>query len=108
LQNLVNVRATENGFELGSFTGNLYAKSYGSNGPEASYFTINNINYYSDGGSNVGLNIAKIKKLTGQVPEIRHFRMNTAASSDSVTGFPEHIRHDSLHDDVHCFLCSRF
>ena len=87
LQNLVNVRATENGFELGSFTGNLYAKSYGSNGPEASYFTINNINYYSDGGSNVGLNIAKIKKLTGQVPEIRHFRMNTAASSDSVLAF---------------------
>jgi hypothetical protein len=87
LQNLVNVRSGQNGFELSKFVGNLYAKSYGSNGPEASYFTINNINYYSDGGFNVGLNIAKIRKLTGQVPEIRNFRMNSASSSDSVVAF---------------------
>lgn len=87
IQNLVNVRPSANGFELSEFTGNLFAKSYGSNGFESSYFTINNINYYSDGGANVGLNIAKIKKLTGQVPEIRHFRMNSAASSDSVVAF---------------------
>lgn len=86
-QDLVNVRQTSEGISLSTFTGNLYVKSYGSNGPEASYFTINNINYYSDGGANVGLNIAKIRKLTGQVPEIRNFRMNSAASSDSVVSF---------------------
>lgn len=87
LQNLIHVRPMASGMELSKFKGNVYARSLGSNGPEASYFTINEINYYSDGGANVGLNIAKIKKLTGKVPEIRNFRMNSEASSDSVVTF---------------------
>lgn len=63
---LLNVSYSPEGFVLNKFTGNLFIRSYGSSGDQASLFTINSINYYSDGGSNTGLNIAKVKKLTGK------------------------------------------
>ncbi len=86
-QDLVNVSYTPEGFVLNKAPGNLFIRSYGSNGNEASFFTITNVNYYSDGGANVGLNIAKVKKLTGRALEIRNFIMNSPASSDSVVNF---------------------
>lgn len=84
---LTNIQYTSDGFELEKFTGNLYIRSYGSNANEASFFTINSINYYSDDGANTGLNIAKVKKLTGKAEDIKNFRMNSAVSSDSVLSF---------------------
>lgn len=84
---IVNLKYTENGYVLDQFTGNLFIRSYGSNGDQASYFTINSINFYSDGGSNTGLNIAKVKKLTGKAAAIKNFRMTSAQSSDSVLNF---------------------
>lgn len=84
---LSNVSYSSDGFILNKFTGNLFIRSYGSSGDQASLFTINSINYYSDGGSNTGLNIAKVKKLTGKASEIRNFRMTSPASSDSVLSF---------------------
>ena len=84
---LLNVSYSPEGFVLNKFTGNLFIRSYGSSGDQASLFTINSINYYSDGGSNTGLNIAKVKKLTGKASEIRNFRMSSPSSSDSVLTF---------------------
>lgn len=88
---LQNVKYDGNGFILSNFTGNISVRSYGSNGPEASFITvnngINNITYYSDGGGNHGLNIGKVKRLTGNVPDIKNFRMTTPESSDSVIAF---------------------
>ncbi len=78
---------TGTGFKLNSETGPLDVKSYGSNGSEASYFIIKQFSWYADGGQNTGLNIAKVRKLTGGVVEIKNFRMSTPASSDSVLTF---------------------
>jgi len=83
----INVRYTEDGFSLDKFKGNLHMRSYGSNGNETSFFTINNINYYSDDEANTGLNIAKVKKLTGIAEAIKNFRMSSVESSDSVLNF---------------------
>jgi len=83
----INVRYTEDGFRLDKFKGNLHMRSYGSDGNEASFFTINDINYYSVAGANTGLNIAKVKKLTGIAASIKNFRMSSAVSSDSVLNF---------------------
>ncbi len=86
-----NLTHTPDGFKLKSINGSLTIRSYGSNGPEASYFIIyngvNNITYYSDGGQNTGLNIARVRKLDGISESIKNFRMNSASSSDSVVDF---------------------
>ncbi|MEO8665006.1 MAG: C25 family cysteine peptidase [Ignavibacteria bacterium] len=84
---LYNVNYTPEGFRLNNFTGTFYVKSYGSNGDQASYFLINDISFYSDGGSNTGLNIARVRKFNGLIREIRNFRMNSPQSSDSVLNF---------------------
>lgn len=84
---LTNIQHSPDGFILEKFNGILYIRSYGSNANEASFFTINNINYYSDDGANTGLNIAKVKKLTGNANEIKNFRMSSPVSSDSVLAF---------------------
>lgn len=89
---LQNVTYTPDGFLLDKFTGSLQIRSYGSNAQEASYFIINNgtttnITYYSDAGANTGLNIAKVRKVTGQVLDIENFRMNSPVSTDSVLNF---------------------
>lgn len=78
---------TGNGYKLTDFSGEMQIKSWGSNGSEASYFTVNNFSLYADGGQNTGLNIVKVRKLTGSFVEFRNFRMTTAASSDSVINF---------------------
>ncbi|HMR00642.1 MAG TPA: C25 family cysteine peptidase, partial [Ignavibacteria bacterium] len=78
---------TGSGFKLNNSSGSLEVKSFGSNGSEASYFIINQFSSYADGGQNTGLNIAKVRKLTGGIVEIKNFRMSSASSSDSVLNF---------------------
>lgn len=78
---------TGTGFKLNNSQGELHVKSFGSNGFEASYFTINQFSWYADGGQNTGLNIVKVRKLTGAILETRNFRMSTPQSSDSVLNF---------------------
>lgn len=78
---------TGNGFKLNNSSGSLEVKSFGSNGSEASYFIINQFSSYADGGQNTGLNIAKVRKLTGGIAEIKNFRMSSSSSSDSVLNF---------------------
>jgi hypothetical protein len=78
---------TGSGYKLTDFSGQMQVKSYGSNGNEASFFTVNNFSLYADGGFNTGLNIVKVRKLTGSFVEFRNFRMSTPSSSDSVLNF---------------------
>ncbi len=78
---------TGSGFKLNNEEGTLEVKSYGSNGSEASYFIINQYTLYADAGQNTGLNIVKLRKLTGGLVEFRNFRMSTPQSSDSVLSF---------------------
>ena len=84
---LVNVNYTSGGFSLSKSPGTLFSKSYGSNGNQASYFLINGISYYSDGGGNTGYNFAKLRKFNGLIMDIKNFRMNSPQSSDSVLNF---------------------
>lgn len=84
---LNNLVYTPGGFILDNFKGNLYVRSLGSNANEASYFTINGSTYYSDGGTRRGLNLAKVRRLTGRISEIKNFTMTSPASSDSVLNF---------------------
>ncbi|MFZ1322532.1 MAG: C25 family cysteine peptidase [Ignavibacteria bacterium] len=82
-----NLVYKDGGYKLDEFKGNLFIRSWGSNGFESSFFTINDFNYYSDGGFNRGLNLAKVKKLTGIPSEIKNFVFTSPASSDSVLNF---------------------
>lgn len=85
---LLNVNySNDSGFTLNHYTGDLYVKSYGSNANEASYFIINQLSYYSDGGGNTGYNFAKVRKYNGQIKDIKNFRMNSSTSSDSILAF---------------------
>ena len=82
-----NLNYTGSGFELKNFTGNLVVRSYGSNGNEASYFIINNYTVFIDGGSNPGLNIVKLSRLTGRLIEFRNFRLPSPLSNDTLLAF---------------------
>lgn len=82
-----NIHYTGSGFELIDFTGNLSARSLGSNQQEASYLLFNGYGIYADGGQNTGLNIAKVSRLTGKLIQFKNFRMSSFQSSDSVLNF---------------------
>lgn len=76
-----------NGIRLYEFPATLFVRSYGSNAEEASYFNVGNQTVYIDGGLNTGLNMLKVKKLTGAIMDFKNVKMNTANSSDSVVTF---------------------
>lgn len=84
---LSNVTATSNGLTLDAFPATLYVRSYGSNGEEASYFSVGQKNIYIDGGKNSGLNLIKVRKVSGSILQFKNFKMNTAQSSDSLVQF---------------------
>lgn len=75
-----------NGVQLGDYSTNLYVRSFGSNAEEASYFSVGTKNVYIDGGLNAGLNLLRVKKLTGSFT-FKNIRMNTAQSNDSLVNF---------------------
>ncbi len=77
-----------NGVELSDYTANLFVRSFGSNAEESSYFSVGNKSIFIDGGKNTGLNLLKVKKLTGNILEFKNLRMTTnAPSSDSLITF---------------------
>lgn len=76
-----------NGIKLIEYTGNLFVRSLGSNGAEASYFSVNDKNIFIDGGSNTGLNMIKVKKINGSIVQFKNFKMTYPNSSDSVLSF---------------------
>lgn len=73
--------------KLNEIPATLFVRSYGSNAEEASYFSVGNNNIYIDGGSNTGLNLIKVKKLSGRIMEFKNYKMTTSASSDSIVTF---------------------
>lgn len=65
----------------------LFVRSYGSNAEEASYFSVGDKNVFIDAGLNFGLNMLKVSRLTGEIYQFKNFRVNNAASSDSIVAF---------------------
>lgn len=84
---LNNVTYDNGGFELTEYPATLFVRSYGSNGEEASYFSVGSKNVFVDGGGNTGLNLLKVKKVNGAILKFKNFKMNTGASSDSLVTF---------------------
>jgi len=75
------------GFTLPFASAELRVKAHGNNGEEATEFTFNGGRYLIDGRSISGFCIFVVNKLTGKPIEIRGFKMNSAASSDSIVTF---------------------
>src|SRR5439155_20822413 len=83
-----NLTYSNNGFHLTNFTGQLQVKSYGSNGFQASYFIMNNFTQFIDNGSNPGLNICKVSRLTGKLVEpLKNYELLSPQSTDTVLAF---------------------
>ncbi|MDQ3019873.1 MAG: C25 family cysteine peptidase [Bacteroidota bacterium] len=76
-----------NGIQLIDYTANLFVRSYGSNAEEASYFSVGNRSLYIDAGASTGLNILKVKKITGNILQLKNLKMNTTTSNDSLVTF---------------------
>lgn len=82
-----NTVFTSNGIELYNYPAELYIRSFGNNAEEASFFSVGNQNVYIDGGINGGINILKIKKLTGSILKFKNLPMNSASYNDSLVNF---------------------
>ncbi|MBL8005915.1 MAG: T9SS type A sorting domain-containing protein [Ignavibacteria bacterium] len=82
-----NTLFDQSGIRLYDYTGNLFIRSLGNNAEESSYFSVGNKNIYIDGSLNSGLNMLKVRKLTGSIIETKNLKMNTTASSDSLITF---------------------
>ncbi|MBK9227110.1 MAG: hypothetical protein IPL67_08710 [Ignavibacteria bacterium] len=82
-----NTGFTSNGILLNQFPLNLYVRSMGSSGAEASFFSVNYQNINIDGGRSPGLSMLKVKKLNGTILEYKNIRTTSGQSSDSVINF---------------------
>ncbi|MEO8209230.1 MAG: C25 family cysteine peptidase [bacterium] len=82
-----NTNFSSDGIRLNEFTGNIYVRSYGSNGAEASYFNVLNRSVHIDAGENTGLNLLKVRKLDGAILQLKNFKMTFANSSDSILNY---------------------
>lgn len=76
-----------NGILLNTKTLNLSVRSMGSSGAEISNFKVNDKGVNIDGGRTPGLSMLKVKKLNGQIIELKTFQLTTSLSSDSVLNF---------------------
>lgn len=86
-EDFYNTNSGTSGIKLNSSTGTLYVRSMGSNGSEASFFSVLNKSVHIDGGSNMGLGFLKVRKLDGEILQFRVFKMLNTTSSDSVLNF---------------------
>ncbi|MEP7146719.1 MAG: C25 family cysteine peptidase [bacterium] len=75
------------GIKLSNYTGNLFVRSLGSSGAEASYFSVLDKSIHIDAGENTGLNLLKIRKLDGVILQFKNFKMLSPLSSDSILNF---------------------
>lgn len=82
-----NTGYSQEGIKLNEFTGNLYVRSLGSNGAEASYFSVLDKSIHMDAGSNTGLNLLKVRKSDGKILSHKNFKILVPQSSDSVLNF---------------------
>ncbi|MEO8208949.1 MAG: C25 family cysteine peptidase [bacterium] len=82
-----NTSFKTNGIDLADYPANLFVRSFGSNAEESSYFNVGNKSIYIDGNVNPGLNVLKVKKLTGNIIELKNLKMTSTTSSDSLVTF---------------------
>jgi len=82
-----NTGYKDGGIKLNELSLNLFVRSLGSNNEEASYFSVGGRNIYIDGGANAGLNLLKVKKLSGSIIDFKNFRMASSTSSDSLVTY---------------------
>lgn len=83
----INTNFSSTGIKLNDFNMNLYVRSMGSNGAEASYFSLGNKSIHIDAGGNTGLNLLKVRKLDGGIVQFKNFKMTFPNSSDSILNF---------------------
>lgn len=79
---LQSVVYENDGFRLNEYPANLFVRSFGSNGEEASYFAVGNRNIYIDGGMNRGLNLLKVKKVSGKILGLQNVMMTSQTGSN--------------------------
>lgn len=86
---LGNTFASPEGIKLRSFTGDLFAQSWGGDPWEASYFRVNGKEIFLLDPSLHwgGLNIIKVRKNDGGFVELKHFKFSSPTSSDSVINY---------------------
>ncbi|MBN8572035.1 MAG: hypothetical protein J0M18_20635, partial [Ignavibacteria bacterium] len=84
-QNLIFNTGT--GFTLPYGNAPLRVLAFGNNGEQASEFTFNGGVFRIDNRSLSGLVMLTVNKLTGRLLQIKEFRMNSAASSDSIVNY---------------------
>jgi len=84
-----NTNFDNGSIRLSNFTGNLIAQSWGGDPWEASFFRVNNKEYFLlDSILNWGgLNLAKVRKNDGVLTEVKHFKFTSSNSSDSVINY---------------------
>jgi len=69
------------------FNGNIVSRSHGGNYWDATYFIINETEFYLIDTVYWGLNIGKLRKVDGRLIEVRNFKLETPLSSDSIVNF---------------------
>ncbi|MBK8984386.1 MAG: hypothetical protein IPM38_19210 [Ignavibacteria bacterium] len=82
-----NTENSSNGIKIAEFTGKLYVRSLGTNGAEASYFSVMNKSIHMDAGGNSGMNLLKVRKTDGKILQYKNFKMTFPTSSDSILNF---------------------
>ena len=75
------------GLQLNTYPLTLLVTSFGSNGAEMSFFTVNDKNVNIDGGRDPGLTMIKVKRLDGHILAIKNVRMTNSLSNDTVINF---------------------
>lgn len=75
------------GIRLRQRNAGLFVRSYGSNGEEASFFSAGSRNIFIDGGQNSGLNLTKVKKVSGEILQFLNLKFNSQASNDTLLNF---------------------
>ncbi len=87
IEDLFATVLSDTGIALAELPLNLYVRSMGSSGAEISNFSVNDkaINY--DGGRSPGLNMVKVRRVNGQIIELKNFKLFNQSSMDSVFNF---------------------
>lgn len=84
-----NTNISSDGVKMNTYPMQMYVRSLGSNGSEASFFNVGEKSIHIDGGysPNMGLSLLKVRKLDGAFVQHKVFKMRSSTSSDSVLAF---------------------
>lgn len=85
--NGVSFDANSGGLKLQTYDGNIFARSHGGNTFDATYFTVNNEEFFLISEEYWGYNFAKLRKIDGKILEVKNFHITGGASSDSIVNY---------------------